>query len=41
MKPSKIKGKKRTWKADREEKKNITYKGTPIGLSTNFSAETT
>ena len=36
---SKIKGKERILKATREEQQ-ITYKGTPIRLSADFSAET-
>ena len=39
IKLTKIKDKEKIWKADRE-KKQITYKETPVGLSTDFSAET-
>ena len=39
IKLTKIKDKEKLWKAARE-KKQITYKGTPIRLSADFSAET-
>ena len=39
IKLTKIKEKEKIWKAARE-KKQITYKGTPIRLSADFSAET-
>ena len=39
MKLAKIKDKEKLWKAARE-KRQITYKGTPIRLTADFSAET-